>query len=196
MEDNNQENKTPDTQVKQEAKVETHVKDTGASLDSFSNNLIIENQKKMVLQIEALEKKLAEARKNEEKTIALLREKEAAEKTRVQGELVQRALGEYPVLANAKDVAINMIKNKLSFNDNQQPLWEGKEVDEVGLKGGLESFFKDNSFLLDKSVKTQSVVNTGSTVKQQPGSAPSSYDMKTVEGINNFLRNRMAGGKK
>lgn len=196
MSDNNEETKTNDTGAqretpKTEIKQEVAGRDAGASLDSFSNNLIIENQRKMVLQIEALEKKLAEAKKNEEKTINLLREREAADKARVQGELVQRALGEYPILSNAKDVAINMIKGKLSFNDNQQPLWEGKEVDEVGLKGGLENFFKDNSFLLDKSVKTQSVIKPATTIKQQPGTAPSSYDMRTPEGINAFLRDRI-----
>jgi len=191
MEGDNTETKQVETAAKTETKVEpTSTKDAVSAIDSFSNNLIIENQKKMVLQIEQLERKLAEAKKNEEKTISLLREKEAADKARVQGELVNRALNDYPVLASAKDVAVNLIKGKLSFDDSQTPLWEGKQVDESALKGSLEAFFKDNSFLLDKSVKTQSAVQN--TVKQQPGTAPATYDMRTKEGMNEFLRARMA----
>ena len=191
-----QETKVQDTSAGQDQKVvETKATSDASSIDSFSSNLIMENQKKMVLQIEALEKKLAEAKRNEQNTLALLRQREEADKERIQGELVSKALGEYPVLSNAKDVAINLIKSKLSFDDKQQPLWEGKQVDEAGLKGGLESFFKDNSFLLDKSVKTQSVVQN--TVKQQPGQvAQSTYDMRTAEGINAFLRAKLSGGKK
>lgn len=191
-----QETKVQDTSAGQDQKVvEPKATSDASSIDSFSSNLIMENQKKMVLQIEALEKKLAEAKRNEQNTLALLRQREEADKERIQGELVYKALGEYPVLSNAKDVAINLIKSKLSFDDKQQPLWEGKQVDEAGLKGGLESFFKDNSFLLDKSVKTQSVVQN--TVKQQPGqAAQSTYDMRTAEGINAFLRARISGGKK
>ena len=191
-----QETKVQDTSAGQDQKVvETKATSDASSIDSFSSNLIMENQKKMVLQIEALEKKLAEAKRNEQNTLALLRQREEADKERIQGELVSKALGEYPVLSNAKDVAINLIKSKLSFDDKQQPLWEGKQVDEAGLKGGLESFFKDNSFLLDKSVKTQSVVQN--TVKQQPGqAAQSTYDMRTAEGINAFLRAKLSGGKK
>lgn len=190
------ETKVQDTSAGQDQKVvEPKATSDASSIDSFSSNLIMENQKKMVLQIEALEKKLAEAKRNEQNTLTLLRQREEADKERIQGELVSKALGEYPVLGNAKDVAINLIKSKLSFDDKQQPLWEGKQVDEAGLKGGLESFFKDNSFLLDKSVKTQSVVQN--TVKQQPGQAvQSTYDMRTAEGINAFLRAKLSGGKK
>jgi hypothetical protein len=200
MEDNKQNNKQ---EIKEEAKKEetkiestTGTKENVTSLDTFSNNLIIENQKKMVLQIEALEKRLAEAKKNEERLVSLLRDKEAKEKARIQNELIQNALKEYPVLSNAKGITVNMIKEKLSFNDKQEPLWQGNLVDENGLKNGLEAFFKENSFLLDKSVKTQTAINGGITVKQQPGKAGQKYDMRTVEGMNEFLRIKMNGGKK
>ncbi len=195
MDEKSTENKTQEQAAAQEHKtVPANSTSESGSIDSFSSNLIMENQKKMVLQIEQLEKRLSEAKRNEEKTLNLLREKEALEKARVQGELVNRALGEYPVIGNAKDVAVSLIKSKLSFDDNQQPLWEGKQVDDTGLKTGLETFFKENSFLLDKSVKTQTPVQ--SAVKQQPGTANTSYDMKTIEGMQAFLQAKMNRGKK
>lgn len=185
-----EDNSNKQTEIKQEQKQETVVKSDSRqeTVDSFSNNLIIENQRKMVLQIEALEKKLNEAKKNEERTLNLLREREAADKARIQGELVNRALSDFPVIGNAREVAVNMIKSKLSFDDQQQPLWEGKQVDEAGLKGGLDTFFKDNSFLLDKSVKTTTPIQ--SNVKPQQGTQTQQYDITTVEGMNAFLRSK------
>lgn len=185
-----EENSNKQAEVKQEQKQETVARSDSKqeTVDSFSNNLIIENQRKMVLQIEALERKLNEAKKSEERTLNLLREREAADKARIQGELVNRALSEFPVIGNAKEVAVNMIKSKLSFDDNQQPLWEGKQVDEVSLKSGLDTFFKDNSFLLDKSVKTTTVIQNN--VKPQQGIQNAQYDITTIEGMNAFLRSK------
>lgn len=182
-----EENEVKTEQQKVEVKTEVIQKESASSINDFSNNLIMENQKKMVLQIEALEKKLAEARKREEQTINLLRQKEEQEKVRVQTDLVNKALNDYPVLPSAKEIAVGLIKNKLSFNETQQPLWEGKETDEATLKNGLESFFKDHSFLLDKAIKTNTpLVNSA---KQQPGQVQTQIkDFSSVEGINQYLK--------
>lgn len=184
-----EENEVKTEQQKVETKTEVVQKEPASSINDFSNNLIMENQKKMVLQIEALEKKLAEAKKREEQTINLLKQKEEQEKVRVQTDLVNKALSDYPVLPNAKEIAINLIKTKLSFNETQQPLWEGKETDEETLKNGLESFFKDHSFLLDKVIKTNTpLVNSA---KQQPGNVQTQQkDLSSIEGINQYLKNK------
>ena len=177
-------------QQKVETKTETVQKEPVSSINDFSNNLIMENQKKMVLQIEALEKKLAEAKKREEQTINLLRQKEEQEKVRVQTDLVNKALSDYPVIPNAKEIAVNLIKNKLSFSETQQSMWEGKEVDETALKGGLEAFFKENSFLLDKAIKTNSPL-INSAAKPQPGQIQhQKKDLSNIEGINEYLKNK------
>lgn len=188
MEENNTKQQEEVVATQSNQKVETVQKESGATINEFSNNLILENQKKMVLQIEALEKKLNEAKKSEQQTLAILREKENQEKARIQAELVNRALNEFPILSNAKEVAVNLIKNKLSFDDKQNPLWDNAPADEAALKTNLESFFKENSFLLDKSVKQTSVVQN--SVKQQPGVSTIQKDLSSVEGINAFLKAR------
>lgn len=174
-------------QVKEEPKQESFK-------TNIAENIVLENQKSLILEAEKLRKAFESERKEKEKLVALLKERETQENERVKSEFVSKALTDYNFAGEkAKSVALEMLNNKVSFNQQTRKLQIGDhELNDETIKSNLDSFFTENDFLLARETR-QSPLNNAA-VKQQKGQAqPMEFDMNTSDGINAYLAAKRKG---
>lgn len=185
-----EENKQEAAPVKEESKQEVKQETFKTNL---AENIVLENQKSLILEAEKLRKAFEAERKEKEKLVALLKEREAQDNERAKSEFVGKALSEYNFAGEkAKNVAVEMLTNKVTFNAQTRKLQMGDvELNEETMKTGLESFFTENDFLLAKETR-QSPLNNAA-VKQQKGQVVQQFDMSTSEGINAYLLAKRKG---
>lgn len=160
---------------------------------NIAENIVLENQKSLILEAEKLRKAFEAERKEKEKLVALLKERETQENERVKSEFVSKALTDYNFAGEkAKSVALEMLNNKVSFNQQTRKLQIGDhELNDETIKSNLDSFFTENDFLLARETR-QSPLNNAA-VKQQKGQVVQEFDMNTSEGINAYLTAKRKG---
>lgn len=185
-----EENKQEVAPVKEESKQEVKQETFKTNL---AENIVLENQKSLILEAEKLRKAFEAERKEKEKLVALLKERETQENERFKSEFVNKALTDYNFAGEkAKSVALEMLNNKVSFNQQTRKLQIGdQELNDETIKSNLDSFFTENDFLLARESR-QSPLNNAA-VKQQKGQVVQEFDMNTSEGINAYLTAKRKG---